>query len=184
MMKCQTAHHSERGTVTHDLPITAAAFDALPADEAAALLRACCAAPGWVQRVTEGRPYLTRDAVLEASDAGFDQLDASDVADALADHPRIGGQVDDSSDSASFSRAEQASMDDADEQVRRDLLAGNADYEARFDRVFLIRAAGRQPQEILTELLRRMGNDEHAEVTEVAEQLRQITHLRLEAMLR
>jgi len=170
--------------VKRDLPITAAAFDALPADEAAELLRACCAAPGWIQRVTEGRPYTERDAALDASDDGFAQLDAADVAAALADHPRIGGTVDDSSDSASFSHAEQASMGDADEQVRRDLLTANAEYEARFDRVFLIRAAGRQPQEILTELLRRMDNDEHAELSEVTEQLRQITHLRLEAMLR
>ncbi len=170
--------------MTEDLPITAAAFDALPAEQAAELLRACCAAPGWVRHVTQGRPYTARHAVLEASDAGFAQLDAADVAAALGDHPRIGGTVDDSSDSASFSRAEQASMDDADEQVRRDLLTGNADYESRFDRVFLIRAAGRQPQEILTELLRRLSNDEHAELSEVTEQLRQITHLRLEAMLR
>lgn len=170
--------------MTVDLPITTEAFDTLPQQQAAELLRACCAAPGWVTRVTDGRPYADRDAALLAADAAFDHLDAADIAAALGDHPRIGDTVQGSSESASFSRSEQAAMGDADDQVRRDLLTGNADYEERFDRVFLIRAAGRQPQEILTELVRRMDNDEHTELGEVTEQLRQITHLRLEAMLR
>lgn len=170
--------------MTDDLPLSVSAFNALPADEAGDLLRACCAAPGWVHRMTNGRPYADRGALLAASDAGFEQLSADDVADALADHPRIGDRVEGSSNSASFSRAEQSSMGEVDDRIRRDLLTGNADYEARFDRVFLIRAAGRQPHEILTELLRRMGNDEVTELGEVNEQLRQITHLRLEAMLR
>lgn len=169
-------------TETPSLP--AAEFDDLAADRASDLLRTCCAAPGWVRRMMTGRPYGDRDRLLAASDTAFAALDAHDVADALADHPRIGERPVDSSASGHFSRAEQASVADADADVRRDLLEGNRAYEQRFDRVFLIRAAGRTPAEILAELHRRMDNDEQAELAEVIEQLRMITRLRLEAMVR
>ena len=51
------------------------------------------------------------------------------------------------------------------------------------DQVFLIRAAGRSPAEVLAELRRRLRNDPGAEQREVAEQLRPITRLRLERSL-
>ena len=53
----------------------------------------------------------------------------------------------------------------------------------RFDRVFLIRAAGRSPEEILVALTRRLGQDAQTEAAEVVEQLRQITHRRLQDLI-
>ena len=49
--------------------------------------------------------------------------------------------------------------------------------------MFLIRAAGRDGDEILAELERRLGNDDDAERAETVEQLRQIALLRLEQVL-
>ena len=43
-------------------------------------------------------------------------------------------------------------MQDASESVRAAIAAGNRHYEERFGHVFLISAAGRIPQEILSEL--------------------------------
>jgi 2-oxo-4-hydroxy-4-carboxy-5-ureidoimidazoline decarboxylase len=74
-------------------------------------------------------------------------------------------------------------MADADTEVRAALREGNLAYEERFEQVFLIRAAGRSPAEMLAELRRRLGNDPGTEQREVAEQLRQITRLRLERSL-
>jgi multidrug resistance efflux pump len=48
-----------------------------------------------------------------------------------------------------------------------------------FDRVFLIRAAGRDSHEILAELERRLGNDDAAERAETVRQLGEIMLLRL-----
>ena len=45
--------------------------------------------------------------------------------------------------------------------------------------MFLIRAAGRAPEEILAELQRRLNNTADAEVDEALDQLRQIAMLRL-----
>jgi 2-oxo-4-hydroxy-4-carboxy-5-ureidoimidazoline decarboxylase len=61
------------------------------------------------------------------------------------------------------------------------LAAGNAAYEQRFDRVFLIRAAGRSADEILAELDRRLENDDATERSETVEQLGEIAVLRLES---
>ena len=54
------------------------------------------------------------------------------------------------------------------------LAAGNAAYEQRFGRVFLIRAAGRDAEQILAELDRRLGNDDETERAETVDNLRQI----------
>jgi 2-oxo-4-hydroxy-4-carboxy-5-ureidoimidazoline decarboxylase len=74
-------------------------------------------------------------------------------------------------------------MGTAADDVRAAILAGNRAYEERFDQVFLIRAAGRTPEEILAELQRRLGNEPDAERAEVTEQLAQITGLRVRGLV-
>ena len=49
--------------------------------------------------------------------------------------------------------------------------------------MFLIRAAGRTPEEILDQLSTRMDNDPGTEQAVVADQLRQIALLRLEGLV-
>ncbi|MET0813427.1 MAG: 2-oxo-4-hydroxy-4-carboxy-5-ureidoimidazoline decarboxylase, partial [Microbacterium sp.] len=49
----------------------------------------------------------------------------------------------------------------------------------RFGRVFLIRAAGRSPEEMLAELDRRLSNDDGTEAAEATGQLAEIALLRL-----
>jgi 2-oxo-4-hydroxy-4-carboxy-5-ureidoimidazoline decarboxylase len=56
-------------------------------------------------------------------------------------------------------------------------------YEERFDRVFLVRAAGRSPEEMLAELRRRLGNDEETERRETTEQLAEISALRVKGLV-
>ncbi len=70
-------------------------------------------------------------------------------------------------------------MTDAAAGVADAIAAGNAAYEERFGRVFLIRAAGRSPEQILAELRRRLGNDDDAEAREALGQLAEIAILRL-----
>jgi 2-oxo-4-hydroxy-4-carboxy-5-ureidoimidazoline decarboxylase len=158
-------------------------LNTLPTEEAEERLRACCASRAWVAGVVAGRPYADVESLLNASDVAFRGLGPDDLAEALAAHPRIGQRVGGSSTEATWSRQEQSGMDDADAEVRAALREGNVAYEERFDQVFLIRAAGRSPAEMLTELRRRLRNDPETEQREVAEQLRQITRLRLERSL-
>jgi 2-oxo-4-hydroxy-4-carboxy-5-ureidoimidazoline decarboxylase len=159
------------------------ALNTMPADQAGERLATCCAARAWVTRMNAGRPYADVDELLTASDRVMRGLGPDDLAEALAAHPRIGQWVVGSSTEAAWSRQEQAGMNNADAEVREALREGNLAYEERFDRVFLIRAAGRSPAEMLAELRRRLGNGPEAELGEVAEQLREITRLRLERVL-
>ena len=150
------------------------------AGDACGQLLSLCESERWARTIAERRPYADSAALLAASDDVFAELDSADVAAALAGHPRIGDRVQGDGRSAQLSRNEQSAMATADATVAEQILQGNYDYESRFDRVFLIRAAGRAPAEILAELRRRLDNDDAAEEREVREQLRQITRLRLE----
>jgi 2-oxo-4-hydroxy-4-carboxy-5-ureidoimidazoline decarboxylase len=154
-----------------------------PADAAAERLRACNAAPRFVAAMLAARPYPDGEALATRAGAVARALRWDDVLTALAAHPRIGDRVAGSSAEAAASRREQSSMSDADAAVRAALLEGNRAYEQRFDHVFLIRAAGRSPEEMLAELQRRLANDETAEHAEVTEQLAQITELRVRGMV-
>jgi 2-oxo-4-hydroxy-4-carboxy-5-ureidoimidazoline decarboxylase len=158
-------------------------FNSEPADRAAESLRACNASPRFVAELLDGRPYPDADALVARAETVARGLPWDDVALALAAHPRIGDRVEGGSREAEASRREQSSMTDADDAVRAALLDGNLAYEERFDHVFLIRAAGRSPEEMLAELRRRLDNEPDAERAEVTEQLAQITSLRIAAMV-
>lgn len=158
-------------------------FNGLEADTARGVLGAGCASPRWAAAVADGRPYATVADLLTASDDAFAALGPDDVDAALAGHPRIGECATGTGQDVRFSRREQSAVADSDAAVQEQIREGNLAYEERFDRVFLIRAAGRSPEEILAELSRRLGHDDEAEAAEVVEQLRQITHLRLQELI-
>ncbi len=158
-------------------------FNDEPADRAVQALRACNAAPRFAAELVAGRPYRDADTLVARAEEVARSLPWEDVAVALAAHPRIGDRVEGASAEARASRREQSSMADADDETRDALLEGNRAYEERFDHVFLIRAAGRSPDEMLAELRRRLGNDEDTERAEVTEQLAQITALRVRELV-
>lgn len=138
----------------------------------------CLRVERWANELA-GRDFETADALVEAGIAAATPLTEQEVDEALAAHPRIGDAAEGDGAEAAFSRAEQASSQDPDEQLEAMLREGNSKYEAQFGRVFLIRAAGRDRRAILEELSRRLMNDPGVETEEVAEQLRQIAALRL-----
>lgn len=156
------------------------AFNLLSADEAQGLLRTCLDVPRWVAEVEGGRPYAGWAALREAAEQSAQSLTEAELEAALARHPRIGERAGAGHD-AEHSEREQAGVDPADRDTAGRLAAGNVAYEQRFDRVFLIRAAGRSADEILAELERRLDNDDAAERDETIHQLGEIAVLRLES---
>ena len=158
-------------------------FNDGPPDRVVEALRACNAAPRFAAEVLAGRPYRDVDTLVGRAEEITRALPWDEVALALAAHPRIGDRVEGSSSEAQASRREQGSMSAADDATRAALVKGNRAYEERFDHVFLIRAAGRSPEEMLAELRRRLGNDDAAERRETTEQLAQITALRVRGLV-
>lgn len=141
-------------------------------------LTAALAVPRWVEDVASHAPFADLQQLLAVAYAEAIPLSADEIAQAIAHHPRIGEKPVGSGTSAAMSRAEQG---DATE-LAEELAAGNAAYEKKFGRVFIIRAAGRSRAEILAELERRLALDEGEEVLIVGEQLRDIALLRLEKL--
>jgi OHCU decarboxylase len=153
-------------------------FNSMPADQLRPLLAACCDVPRWVDRIVAGRPYDEVAAITGVADQTVRELDDSEVARALAAHPRIGDRANGESTEAKWSRGEQSGVGD-DPAVRTALAAGNREYEQRFDRVFLICATGLSAEEMLTNLRRRLTNDDTTEAHVVRDELRKIAVLRL-----
>jgi 2-oxo-4-hydroxy-4-carboxy-5-ureidoimidazoline decarboxylase len=158
------------------------AFNRLSADEARGLLRTCLDVPRWVDELEGGRPYAGWPALRVAAEESAAALTDAELVAALARHPRIGERAGTDHD-AQHSEREQAGVDPADDEVARRLAVGNAAYERRFDRVFLIRAAGRSAGEILAELDRRLDNGDETERDETVRQLGEIAVLRLESTI-
>jgi 2-oxo-4-hydroxy-4-carboxy-5-ureidoimidazoline decarboxylase len=156
-----------------------AAFNQLPAEQALAAIAHCVAIPHWQQALVTARPFTGVDGLLATADRLARQWQADDLQAALAAHPRIGERVTGAGKEAAQSRNEQSSMQQADDALQQAMLQGNQQYEARFGRVFLIRAKGRSATNMLSELQRRLANDDQTEQQEALDQLREITLLRL-----
>ncbi|MFB2597603.1 2-oxo-4-hydroxy-4-carboxy-5-ureidoimidazoline decarboxylase [Herbiconiux sp. P17] len=145
-------------------------------------LHSCLGVERFVAEVADGAPYATSAELLAIADRVAATLTPAEVDAALAHHPRIGERAKGDGRSQRFSRGEQAAAEASDADLADAIAAGNAAYEARFDRVFLIRAAGRSRAEILAELTRRLEHDDATEAATVASELHDITMLRLRSL--
>ena len=154
-------------------------FNALSEFETVALLRPLVNIPSWAKQVSDARPYSSTDRLLQCADAACQHWRAADITQALSAHPRIGERADGSSKEAQLSRGEQATLNISHQDIIDALHEGNLRYEQRFGRVFLIRAKGRSSEEILGNLQRRLQNSPETESQETAQQLKEITLLRL-----
>ncbi|POU02393.1 OHCU decarboxylase [Escherichia sp. ESNIH1] len=158
-------------------------FNQLDNDAAAALIAPCVAIPTWTAALVQGRPYADRPALLGAAWEAAQAWGEVELVQALSAHPRIGEKPGGQQAHAALSRQEQGSVDASDARLAQALREGNARYEARFGRVFLIRAKGRSGEAILAALEQRLKNSDAQEVAESLAQLREITLLRLEGAI-
>ncbi|MGC5628494.1 2-oxo-4-hydroxy-4-carboxy-5-ureidoimidazoline decarboxylase [Georgenia sp. Z1344] len=153
------------------------------ADAAREILLAAVRVPRWADEIVAGRPYAGVEDVVRAAETAADPWTDEEVDGALARHPRIGERATGDDPDAAHSAREQAGVDGSDASVAERLRAGNLAYEERFGHVFLIRAAGRDAEEILAALEQRLTNDPATERRVCAEQLREIAVLRLKGEL-
>jgi 2-oxo-4-hydroxy-4-carboxy-5-ureidoimidazoline decarboxylase len=160
-----------------------AEFNTADPATAADTLRPCIDVTRWVDTVAAARPFPSKEALLAFASEAANPFTSAEVESAMAHHPRIGERPTAGTTEASMSRSEQAGVDPADAAAAEALAKGNRDYEEKFGRVFLIRAAGRTAPEILQSLNERLTNTPAQEDTIVARQLREIAVLRLEGLI-
>jgi 2-oxo-4-hydroxy-4-carboxy-5-ureidoimidazoline decarboxylase len=145
-------------------------------------LRAALHVERWVADVLQGSPYADWPALSAAASEAASPLSTAEIDEAMAAHPRIGERPLGTTVADDFSRAEQQSPDVENQHLAKALAEGNATYEKRFGRVFLIRAAGRSRAEIVDTLERRLKLDDETELAIVGDELRDIALLRLEKL--
>lgn len=158
-------------------------FNETDAAEAVAVLRPCVDVTRWCDEIVAHRPFASVDELIAVAEGAASPFDGAEIEAALAHHPRIGERADGDSREASMSRSEQSGVDPADAAVQDALREGNRAYEDRFGRVFLIRAAGRAADEILSSLRTRLTHTDDQEQHVVAQQLREIALLRLKGVI-
>lgn len=157
-------------------------LNSLDAAAAAEFLRPALDIPRWIDELVAARPFASREQLLETAATAAAPFTLAEIDRALTHHPRIGDRAEGDGAEAELSRSEQSGIDPEDAALQQELRERNVAYEERFGRVFLIRAAGRTPAQILDALDERMGNDDERELGIIADQLRQIAVGRLEGM--
>ncbi len=154
-------------------------FNDLPARAAQQALLECCSAPTWAAQMAAARPYPSAQDAIRESGAIVATLTITDLADALAGHPRIGERP----DVAGRSAREQAGVDAEDVTTTQALAAANQQYEQRFGHIYLVCAAGRTGPELLDVLRDRLRNEPEEEWQVVRTELQKINALRLQQIL-
>jgi 2-oxo-4-hydroxy-4-carboxy-5-ureidoimidazoline decarboxylase len=161
-------------------------WNVLPDSAAANEILPCCGSRAWAEALVARRPLLDEAALLAASKEIWCGLAESDWLEAFRSHPRIGesrAPTAASHQSAVWSEQEQRKVADAGDSARIAMADANREYERRFNRIFIVCATGKSPEEILTILQRRLENNEATELWEAAEQQQQITQIRLQKWL-
>lgn len=157
-----------------------AEFNKAPFARAEEMLRPCVDLPRWTSEISFARPFGTGAELVSFAELAAPDWTEAEINAALAGHPRIGERS--SGPEAELSRAEQSGIS-LTGGLRQQLEEGNRRYEERFGRVFLIRAAGRSSEEVLTVLNERLENTDEAELAATAAALREIAILRLEGLI-
>jgi len=157
-------------------------LNALPAEEAAEALRACCASSRWVRAMVAARPFKNAGALLRAADAAWSATGPDDWAEAFAAHPRIGESANFAAAGAlsgAWSGGEQSRAAESPAGTRDELAKANLEYERRFGRTYIVCATGRSGEDILADLRSRLDNPPERELEVAAAEQHRITRLRL-----
>jgi OHCU decarboxylase len=161
-------------------------WNALSTEEAVKELLSCCGSLTWARAVAAERPFRDGLQLMSRASEIWRGLPKTDWMEAFRSHPRIGerhAERSTTATSAKWSAGEQSNVTGSDDEVRQAIADGNRRYEEHFGRIFIIRASGKKPAEILGNLERRLNNDDATELKESAAQQEQIMQLRLRKWL-
>jgi allantoicase len=160
-------------------------LNALPHSDAIRVIKDCCGSGAWAERIAGARPFRAAEDVFACAEQSADALSRDDWLAAFASHPRIGERKSgaQSAQANRWSAQEQSAVQAGSAHAAEELATANREYEKRFGRVFIIRAAGRSTAEILAALRERLKNDEATEFSVACAEQRKIARLRLERLV-
>lgn len=149
--------------------------------EAMQTMISCCGSRRWAEAMAAMRPIESILQMSETADRVWSTMREPDWLEAFACHPRIGERkaAQATRQSERWSQQEQAGSTKAEEQLLIELAELNALYEQRFGFTYIVCATGKNADEMLEILKRRINSDRDSELREAAEQQRQIMQIRL-----
>jgi 2-oxo-4-hydroxy-4-carboxy-5-ureidoimidazoline decarboxylase len=157
--------------------VNLADLNALAESEALEKFRACCGSSRWAGKMTQLRPFHSREELLAAADEVWNSLGPDDWREAFAHHPRIGDRA------TGTAATEQSGIRSAADDVRAELAKANREYEERFGYIYIVCATGRTADEMLDIVKQRLNNDPDTELKVAAEEQRKITQIRLKTQV-
>jgi len=173
-----------QGRPRDDEDMTLAEFNALPPATAQEKLMDCCGSGRWAATMCAQRPFAEANALFEAADQHWRNLERADWLEAFSHHPQIGEKAAAGSEShRRWAASEQSGARDTAEDVKLRMAEGNRAYLDKFGYIYIVCATGKSAEEMLALLEDRLHNDPVWELQISAEQQRQITRLRLQKLL-
>ena len=161
-------------------------LNTLPKSEALEQFAICCGASKWVEEITAFRPFQHKNELFDLTEKIWFSLNSEDWLEAFSHHPKI-GDIDllrkKFQKIKSWSEKEQSGIQEAGENILKDLAESNRLYEEKFGYIFIVCATGKSAEEMLILLKVRLENDPEAELLIAAKEQNKITQLRLDNLL-
>ena len=161
-------------------------LNTLPKSEALEQFAICCGASKWVEEITAFRPFQHKNELFDLTEKIWFSLNSEDWLEAFSHHPKI-GDIDllrkKFQKTKSWSEKEQLGIQEAGENILKDLAESNRLYEEKFGYIFIVCATGKSADEMLALLKVRLENDPEAELLIAAKEQNKITQLRLDNLL-
>ncbi len=158
----------------------------LPKEQLKEALLKCCGSTAWVRKML---PFFPADDMVELLEDAEEQwffCSEQDWKEAFSHHPKI-GDVESLktkfASAATWASGEQSGVTAASEQTLESLAKANKLYEEKFGYIFIVCAAGKTADEMLTMLQTRLQNSPEVEIEIAADEQNKITKLRIEKLL-
>lgn len=151
-----------------------------------AVLRMCCGATAWVNKMAAAFPAEDKTALLDKAEKIWFSCSEKDWQEAFTHHPKIGdldSLKEKFANTVRWAEGEQSGVKHTTQEILEQLAEGNRLYEEKFGYIFIVCATGKSAEEMLIILQSRLSNDPKEEIKIAMNEQNKITKLRLEKLL-
>jgi 5-hydroxyisourate hydrolase/2-oxo-4-hydroxy-4-carboxy-5-ureidoimidazoline decarboxylase len=162
-------------------------FNSLAKDKAAEMLLTCCGSQAWVSAMLASGPFT--DVSVMAKQAGkiwYESCKEPDWLEAFSHHPRIGDMQslkEKFASTAHLAGDEQAAVQEASDEIIRELANANLEYEKKHGFIFIVSASGKTANEMVGLLKYRLNNSAADEKHIAMGEQQKITLIRLKKLI-
>ncbi len=150
------------------------------------MLSQCCGSKAWVNKMVANFPVNDKNTLIRIADKAWFTCKEEDWLEAFRHHPKIGdlhSLKEKFATTIRWAEGEQAGVQQASEEVLKQLAEGNQFYEEKFGYIFIVCATGKSAEEMLGILQSRLHNKPEEEIKIAMIEQNKITKLRLEKLL-